>query len=230
MGKITVKHYLNVNLKPYIVKGENYYSMYIMVIVNRKSTKVKSISFEELYTEKDFEDIQNEDNDLLNQENTVIENICGLIQEVFRGFDVTMFSSYYSLMKEMFIDDVDFEESFNILDKKKNVIGLDISSFVYGDFSLGVNKTHGMDLFTWYSDTGQKKLLSFLKEERVTCNLQDLIYQLNKMVFLGSMEVFSKKLCESKKGRDLFDKYSDTIENDYWRYCGELEKLYNRDN
>lgn len=227
MGKITVKHYLNVNLKPYIVKGENYYSMYIMVIVNRKSTKVKSISFEELYTEKDFEDIQNEDNDLLNQEITVIENICELIQDVFRGFDVTMFSSYYSLMKEMFIGNVEFDLYFNLWDKNENAIGLDLSSFVYGDFSLGINRTHGMDLFTWYSEVGQKNLFSFLKGEGLKCDLNELVKQLNKMVFLGSMETFSKKLYESKKGRDLFDKYSDTIENDYWRYCEKLNELYN---
>lgn len=226
MGKITVKHYLNVNLKPYIVKGENYYSMYIMVIVNRKSTKVKSISFEELYTEKDFEDIQNEDNDLLNQEITVIDNICGLIQDVFREFDATMFSSYYSLLKDMFIGDVDFEAEYNLWDKKNNSIGLDMSSFVYGDFSLGINRTHGMDLFTWYSEIGQKNLFSFLEKEKIKCDLPKFINQLNKMVFLGSMDTFSKKLHESKKGRDLFDKYSDTIENDYWRYCEELRELY----
>ena len=43
MGKITVKHFLNTNLKPYVINKQNYYSIYVFVTANRKTTKLKSI-------------------------------------------------------------------------------------------------------------------------------------------------------------------------------------------
>lgn len=232
MGKITVKHYLNTNLKPYIIRSENYYSMYVMVVVNRKNTKVKSISFEELYTENDFEEIQSDSDSLLIQEVAVIEKLCSLIQDVLGDFDATFFSAYYSLMKDIFIDSVDFEihahNKFNIWSErqKNNKINLAIESFVFGDFSLSINKTHGMDMFTWYSPIGQEKLFNYLKEENIQGDIFQITSMLNKLVFLGSMETFSQKLHESKKGRELYEKYSETIDNDYWRYFESVQEKY----
>lgn len=232
MGKITVKHYLNTNLKPYIIRSENYYSMYIMVVVNRKNTKVKSISFEELYTESDFEDIQSDSDSLLTQEIVVIENLCLLIQDVLGDFDTTFFSAYYSLMKDIFIDSVDFEVcangNFNIWDEehKNNKMGLAIESFVYGDFSLSINKTHGMDMFTWYSPTGQERLLDYLKKQNVCGDIPQIISVLNKLVFLGSMEAFSQKLHENKKGRELYEKYSQIIDDEFWSYFQTVQGEY----
>lgn len=229
MGKITVKHYLNTNLKPYVVRGENYYSVYIMVVVNRKNTKVKSISFEELYTEKNFEDIQLEETSSLTQEVTVIENLCLLIQDVLGDFDASFFSTYYSLMKDIFIDSIDFEQhrdGFNFWNKNNNKLNLAIEGFVFGDFSISINRTHGMDLFTWYSLTGQDKLYNYLQEENVLGEIPLIVNMLNKLTFLGSMEAFSKKLQKSKKGAELYEKYRDTINNDFWQYFDTLAVEY----
>lgn len=231
MGKITVKHYLNVNLKPYVIKGENYYSIYIMVVVNRKNTKVKSISFEELYTEKDFEDIQNEDDNLLKQEVKVIDKICSLILDVFGEFDTSLFSAYYSLLNDMFIDTIDFEGGpwgckFDFWSKKQNKFNLDIESFVFGDFSMNINKTHGMSLFVWFSDTGQQELFDYIEKENINADVSMCIELLNKLVFLGSMESFSEKLDETKKGRELHEKYSDTIDSELWRYYRVLAERH----
>lgn len=234
MGKITVKHYLNTNLKPYIIRGENYYSMYVMVVVNRKNTKVKSISFEELYTERDFEDIQSVNDNLLTQEVAVIEKLCLLIQDVLGDFDTTFFSAYYSLTKDIFIDSVDFEmhgrDKFNIWseEQKSNKMNLAIERFVFGDFSLSINRTHGMDVFTWFSPIGQEKLFNYLKEKNVEGDISQVISILNKLVFLGSMETFSLKLHESKKGRELYEKYSSTIDNDYQRYFEIIQSEYKK--
>ena len=57
MGKITVKHFINVNLKPYLVRGEKLYPVYIMITVNRKTTKVKGHAFSELHSESDFDEL-----------------------------------------------------------------------------------------------------------------------------------------------------------------------------
>ena len=235
MGKITVKHYLNVNLKPYVVKGESYYSIYIMVVVNRKNTKVKSVSFEELYTEKDFEEIQSEDNDLLKQEIRVIENICTQIQDTFGDFDASLFSAYYSLLNDLFIDSIDFEGEpingkFQFWNKERNKFNLNIESFVFGDFSLNINKTHGMNLFVWFSEDGQKRLYDYIVNQGIVAETEECVYILNKLVFLGSMEGFSRKLNETKKGRELYEKYSETIDNDFWRYYESLYEKYGLDN
>jgi len=233
MGKITVKHYLNTNLKPYIIRGENYYSIYALVIVNRKNTKVKSINFEEIYTEKDFEDIILEDD--LQQEISVIEKICMLILDVLRDFDTTFFSLYYTHVKNIFVGDIEFEEGaddkYNIWDglAKKNKLNLGLDDFTYGDFSLSINKTKGMDIYTWYSKKGQMELSQYLQEEKVIGDIVENIQMLNKLVFLGSLQTFSEKLHETKKGKELYDKYSDILENDYWRYCIELRGLYHID-
>lgn len=231
MGKITVKHYLNTNLKPYVVKGEEYYSIYIMVVVNRKNTKVKSISFEELYTEKDFEEIQNEDSILLKEEVAVIEKICTFIQEIFGDFDASIFSSYYSMLNDLFIDAIDFEGkptqyNFSFWTVELNRMKLNIESFVFGDFSLNVNRTHGMNLFVWFSEMGQKELKQYLNSESIKYDVDECINVLNKLVFLGSMEKYSEKLNETKKGRELFSKYEHTIRYDFEMYYNELMGRY----
>ena len=59
MGKITIKHFLNTNLKPYIINKQNYYSVYLLITAQRKTTKVKSLVFDEYYSESDFESIFN---------------------------------------------------------------------------------------------------------------------------------------------------------------------------
>lgn len=229
MGKITIKHYLNTNLKPYIIKGECYYSIYIMIVVNRKNTKVKSITFEELYTEKDFEEIICEDNDLLQQEITAIENLCLLVQDVIGAFDTSFFSAYYSSMQNMFVGDIEFElpnshNDFSIWDKTRNSLSLSIDDFVFGSFSLSINRTHGMDMFTWFSGLGQNKLCEFLERNHLINN--NMIEIINKLVFLGSMKIFGKILKDSKKGKELYDKYSEIIENDYWIYTDEIGEKY----
>nr|DAX93167.1 MAG TPA: hypothetical protein [Bacteriophage sp.] len=228
MGKITIKHYLNVNLKPYIIRGKSYYSMYIMVIANRKSTKVKSITFGELYTEEDFEDIFEHDNFQIRQEISAIENICSLILDTFSDFDATIFSLYYSVLKDIFMDDIDWEgesynkfsNDFNIFTASKNKLGIDMESFIYGDYSLSINNTHGMDLFYWYSEEAQNKLNSFLKQ--YSFPNEELQAIINKFVFLGSFRKFITLIKSSQKGRDLYNKYSRTFDDKFDLYYDEI--------
>lgn len=227
MGKITVKHYLNTNLKPYIVRGESYYSIYIMIVVNRKNTKVKSITFEELYTEKDFEEILNEDNDLLRQEIIAIENLCLLIQDTIGIFDTSFFSAYYTSMHDLFVDTIDYElANINFWNKERNKLGLSISDFVFGDFSFSINKTHGMDMFTWFSEMGQKELYKYLKSQNIPDGIELCTNMLNKFTFLGSLNSFGNKLKGSKKGMELYDKFSVVIQDGQWQYSYELKDKY----
>ena len=40
--KITITHYLNKVLKPDLINGLEYYSIYVLIVVNRNNTKTKS--------------------------------------------------------------------------------------------------------------------------------------------------------------------------------------------
>ena len=225
MGKITVKHYLNVNLKPYIVRGESYYSMYIMVIVNRKSTNVKSISFTELYTEEDFSEIIEEDNFLLKQEISVIENICSLIVDTFHTFDASLFSLYYSSLKSIFVDSLDLEidsQTYFNYYMSQNIIN--IHDFIFDEYALKKNETHGLDLFEWFSEEGQKHISKVLINNRLLPN--DHIEILNKYVFLASLIPFSDILNDTKKGREIYKKYSHTMNDGYYRFRESVGKQF----
>ncbi len=111
-SKITVKHFLNTNLKPYVINGTNYFSIYMLVIANRKNTKIKSIVFNELYTDNDFNEIINltdkDDEILLNKEISCVENIGKILIDILNEFDTSFFTVYYSFLSSIFINDIDF--------------------------------------------------------------------------------------------------------------------------
>jgi len=58
MGKITVIHFLNKNLKPKIINNEKHYPVYLQITRNRKNHQFKSTS-EQLLTEKEFKNYIN---------------------------------------------------------------------------------------------------------------------------------------------------------------------------
>lgn len=106
MGKITVKHYLNTNLKPYMVRGDKYYTVYMLITVNRKSTKIPSKEFLELHTEAEFEELLSTDE--LDREVKTVENIISALLPICNEeFDTLLFSAYYNLMDNYTISEVD---------------------------------------------------------------------------------------------------------------------------
>ncbi len=217
MGKITVKHYLNTNLKPYIINGENYYSIYVLIRANRQNTKVKSKCFEEYYTESDFEEIisneNTDDNKRLKDEITALELIAELLLDMFGKFDTVLYSAIFQHFTNIFISDIDIERgvvhcnhdtaNVNLYDERKNRLGIGIDKFIFGEYSMGENHSKGMDLFTWFSKTGQSELVEFLSEN---ANDEDL-KTLNKIVFISSFDKLDWIFKGSKKLEPLIDKY-----------------------
>ena len=98
MGKITIKHYLNKNLKPYKIKDEKYYMVHILITVNRKTTRVRSKIFEEICTEKDFEEIEKTEQAGIFEESKTIETIIQTQLSMFNEFDTSLFCAFYNLM------------------------------------------------------------------------------------------------------------------------------------
>ena len=98
MSKITIKHFLNTNLKPYIINKQNYYTIYLLITANRKTTKLKSLVFDEYYTENDFEEIFNSDSradrQMIENELNAINIIAEITIEALAEFNTSFLTAY----------------------------------------------------------------------------------------------------------------------------------------
>ncbi|GHS90811.1 hypothetical protein FACS1894203_0340 [Bacteroidia bacterium] len=225
MGKITVKHYLNTNLKPYIINGEKYFTIYALVTANRQNTKVKSKVFNEYYTENDFIEITDENNKedfiTLQNEAKTIENIANELINKVEIFDTALFSAIYNYFQEIFIYDLDIQvykegnTVVDLYDKNKNKLGIAIDQFFIKEFSMKESRAKGMSLFTWFSPLGQTELEKFLFESNCKFDIKEAKLILNDIVFEKSFEVLSWILKGSQKYKILLDKYDHLFESVY---------------
>ncbi len=222
MGKITVKHYLNTNLKPYIINGEKYYSIYALITVNRQNTKVKSVFYNEYYTEKDFSEIMDktnkEDYENIENEETTIKNIINILISEFNDFDFVLFSAIYNFYQNIHIFEVDIQLYVStkndgtkiIVDlykKDTNKTGLSIDDFFTLPFSIKENQAKGMSLFTWYSKFAQAELKQYLINNNCLYDVERTIFILNQLVFYNSFDKLNWIIKGSKKFNSLLEKY-----------------------
>lgn len=96
MKKITIKHYINKKLNSTTIKGENYFCIYVRVTANRKTTKVRSNIFNELYTEIEFKREQEKDNNKLFEETETIRKIIETQINLYNDFDTILFSAFFN--------------------------------------------------------------------------------------------------------------------------------------
>ncbi len=98
--KITVKHYLNVNLKPYIINGEKKYKIYILITNNAHNTKIKSEITESEFSEKEYIKLLKETDNIIKSNIKIeTENINKTIELIYKDnkfFTGTIFSQYYN--------------------------------------------------------------------------------------------------------------------------------------
>ena len=223
MGKITVKHYLNTNLKPYVINKENYYSIYMLVTVNRKNTKIKSLAFSEYYSEKDFEEIINpnnkEDFELLRSEADTITKIIELLNTINDDFDTTLFAAIYNYFPEIYVFEIDLESIHyhengkkyvvNLYKEDKNKLNINISDLFQEEFSLKENQAKGMSVYTFFSPMGQFMLKKLLKKSKplIDININDEVDLLTSIVFYRTFEKLDWILRGNNKYSKLLDKY-----------------------
>jgi len=210
MSKITVKHYLNTNIKPYYISGEPYYGVYILVIVNRQNTKVKSLIFNELYREIDFKELTTSDE--MKLEESIIENFVPLLIEYFSGFDTSLFSSFFNFINTIHVGDIDIEDNSSGT-KTLDLSGgfskfyIDLIEYFYTGYSQNKNMTKGMSIYDWFSNENKKELQKYLIKNKCKIDINETIEVLFKMVFLGCLDRFSWFLKGSPKNSKLFQKY-----------------------
>lgn len=194
MGKITVKHYLNTNLKPYMVRGEKYFTVYMLITVNRKSTKIPSKEFGELHTETEFEEliISNE----LDYEAKTVENLIATQLEVCNGdFDTQLFSAYYNLLPNYYLNDSHCLEGIG-----------DINTYD-GKYSQS-----GWSLYDWFKPDVQENIIYELNNprEHVSPYVKKItkdINILNQAILIGFFEILSYISVSVAKYRDIKRRY-----------------------
>lgn len=98
MGKITVKHYLNTNLKPYIVGEDKYYKIYLLIRTNNKNTKLKSVISDDEFTQEEYDEIIKDEDNIINKfiqiETNVYTKIIEQIEIDRKEFDIQILNTY----------------------------------------------------------------------------------------------------------------------------------------
>lgn len=101
MGKITVKHYLNTNLKPYIIGNDRYYKLYFLLRYQNKNTKIRSLVTEDEYTEDEFAKIIADESSIVNKrisnEIAFIERVISAIEHSKIPFDIKIFNDFWKI-------------------------------------------------------------------------------------------------------------------------------------
>lgn len=124
-GKITVKHYLDVKLKPSIHEGKEYYPVYVRVTAKAQAAQFKSTT-NIIATQNDF------DNEVWNDEakkalQKEVENIIAIVKDLKpferQNFRITELTELYTNLSKPFFDILDlrfreflklkFEDYFN---------------------------------------------------------------------------------------------------------------------
>lgn len=104
MGKITIQHYLNTNLKPYSINGKDYYRVYVLVRADTQNTKIKSDATNNEYTKEEFEELVSDKESELSRsiltESKIIECIVDKLKKDKKIFSSTIFSEYSNRMKQ----------------------------------------------------------------------------------------------------------------------------------
>ncbi|MBF7093587.1 hypothetical protein IUY40_18815 [Flavobacterium sp. ALJ2] len=215
-SKITVKHYLNTNSKPYVINKESYYSIYILLTAKRQNTKFKSIAFNEFYSENDFEQIislnDKEDRELIHNEINILENISNLVIKELEIFDTHFVTAYFNFLPTIQIWDIDvqcFEGeklSIDFFDKTKNKAGIELDSYLLSKTNNNILK--GISLFEFYNLNNQDFLKDFLIQNKIKTNIRETLEDINRIFFYMSLGKFKYFLSGSAKNKTLINKYA----------------------
>lgn len=216
MSKITVKHFLNENLKPYNIGGDNYYSVYVLVTAKRQNTKFKSLALNEYYSKQNFEDIINSNDEddilLIKNETNTIQIISELVIDILQSFDTAFLSAFFNFSNEIYLFNPDIEVlnyedlNINFYRKDKNKAGIDLGS-IFCEFTDHI-LADGVSIYNFYNYQNQLKFKNLLLENNCKVNVDEFIKDINKLLFIGTFEKFHYYLLGSKKNKILINKYS----------------------
>ncbi|MHC6201542.1 hypothetical protein, partial [Elizabethkingia miricola] len=194
----------------------NYYTIYLLITANRKTTKLKSLIFDEYYTEDDFNNIFNsndkEDKLMIDNEISSINIISELILSELKEFNTTFLTAYINFSNTISIWKADTELylSEKSLFRKGNFLGVELDSI----YSYITNHTmqNEVTIFEFYNYENQKRIIEYLRSKKIK-NPKDLLADINKIIFYTSLEFFEWYIEGSKKNSDLKNRYFILFDN-----------------
>ncbi|MBE7696884.1 hypothetical protein [Tenacibaculum finnmarkense] len=227
-SKITVKHYLNTNLKPYIINDVKHYSVYLMLVAHRKNTKVKSIAFDNYYSESVFSEIINSkdtyDQDLIRNEITALTLISEITINELKEFDTAFITSYFKYSSKNFIDSL--AQGIDILNQNsKNQISCFINCLHLNSCFLDYTSLEYISILDFFGYKIQNLLKNYFKNE---LNSKDCIKDIelfNKHMFYSSLKRFEKTIIKTKNYY-LIEKYSNSFNKISNIECRNKQKYY----
>lgn len=246
MGKITVKHYLNTNLKPYEMDGEKLYKLYFLLRYNNKNTKIKSLVNEEM-TEAEYNERILDNNDILNirmkNETAFVEKLIGIAEKTKLAFDMKLFIDIWTIatypiilkfdnyiqwfanrFKEVdFYDKKTIEVYYNALNTLK--LYIDNSKYNISD-EIYLLQFFDKEFITDYKKSTPKKEQKKILYERKQVNKEDYTNEakyINKQYIIYEYEA---------KEKDTLQIVKDCIFGDNYKYpffyqCPKIEKTGN---
>lgn len=169
MGKITVRHYLNTNLKPYKVDGDKLYKLYFLVRYQNKNTKIKSLIDVEL-TEKEYSEKIKDENDILSirikNEKRLVENTIEIAVKIGQPFEIKIFRIVWDIASYPIIEN--FEKWINLYKSRMLPGYVSGDSFLYDNIETFENTLNSLKLFivnSNHSITNELFLMQFFDKE-----------------------------------------------------------------
>jgi hypothetical protein len=251
MGKITVKHYLNTNLKPYEMDGEKMYKLYFLLRYNNKNTKIKSLVNAEM-TEKEYNERIKNDSDTLNiqikNEIIFIEKVVQITEQTKLAFDMKLFSDIWEIATYPIISNFDSYIQW-VAYRLKGLTGSEIDFYNKQNIEAYYNTLNTLKLYidnSKYNISDEIFLLQFFDNEFITDykkyipkkEQKKIIYerkQVNKEDFTDEKDYVSKQYINyeyENKETDTLQIIKDCIFGDNYKYpffyqCPEIERTGN---
>jgi hypothetical protein len=204
MSKITVKHFLNTNLKPYLIGDEKYYKVYFLLRYQNKSTKLRSITDLEL-TEVEYNNIQSDTENIifkrLKKEVEFIENIVKDIEIMNKPYEIKVFNDFLHIA------------TYPIIERFQEYIKWQ-GTFISMPFETIHEQTNIEILGTILI-----RLKRFVIENPICISDEIYFAQLKESYFVNELEKFLKndttiKIWELKQGKDI-PELGEIIKNEY---------------
>ena len=226
MSKITIKHFLNTNLKPYIINKQNYYTIYLLITANRKTTKLKSLVFDEYYTENDFEEIFNSDSradrQMIENELNAINIIAEVTIEALAEFNTSFLTAYINFSNSISVWKPDVELKIN---KKSTFANNSIFNIGIDSIYTEIGKDKEITIFEFFNLESQNIAMKLLEKNNIK-NPITVLRDINKIIFYTSIEYFRWYVEGNKKNSDLINRFYLLFDNHKEMITKYLEEKY----
>lgn len=212
--KISVQHFLNENLKAYKINGESFFAVYMLVTAQRKTTRIKSLQFQEIYTPAEFKKLVKSKPAL--GECQLVQTLVEAQMAEFKAFDTLLFSSFMNFMpKHALVESRFFEMGVG------QVLSVHPLLFHRGMHRLNYSED-GLSFIDWFHPTNQHVIKKHLFAIGIKA---DKILVMNRIVLLAFFDLLKVLSSSLNKYSELKARYFHTMDSLEQAILAERRKL-----